>query len=264
MPVTSWNSILMMTRLHLVCVGVVLVSLYRMVDGDRCSSSKASGCNCPTHLYVIHTRRGKLCIQRNSWWCSEQRPFQSRHASARQSYQYICKRMVFNEGVSLTIIFHFGLNQSDGFQWRGISQTIFFHFNHWTFSLVVAWIFIKSIIGRFRPQLWLMHPSPTYPMRLLISLLVFTLVRPTALALVPTRMARHPKRVCSPQQPQAGSIEMAGWMCKSKNGNGNCNSDEDDDIADMLYTMKITSEEIKGKITILKEHIENNENKRIN
>jgi hypothetical protein len=36
------------------------------------------------------------------------------------------------------------------------------------------------------------------------------------------------------------------------------------DIADMLYTMKITSEEIKGKITILKEHIENNENKRIN
>ena len=101
-------------------------------------------------------------------------------------------------------------------------------------------------------------------MRLLISLLVFTLVRPTALALVPTRMARHPKRVCSPQQPQAGSIEMAGWMCKSKNGNGNCNSDEDDDIADMLYTMKITSEEIKGTITILKEHIENNENKRIN
>jgi hypothetical protein len=91
-----------------------------------------------------------------------------------------------------------------------------------------------------------MHPSPTYPMRLLISLLVFTLVRPTALALVPTRMARHPKRVCSPQQPQAGSIEMAGWMCKSKNGNGNCNSDEDDDIADMICTMKISLEEIKG------------------
>ena len=37
-----------------------------------------------------------------------------------------------------------------------------------------------------------------------------------------------------------------GWMSKSKNGNGNCNSDEDDDIADMICTMKISLEEIKG------------------
>lgn len=82
-------------------------------------------------------------------------------------------------------------------------------------------------------------------MHLITLLLIFaTLVQQAivALAFVPTRIARHPQRVRSPQQLKAGSIEVAGRM---SNGNGNCTNkdegedddDDEDDIADMIRSM---------------------------